>query len=199
MDIDMQTFCDGVTRYQIDEPFVQDGLRIATDGRLLVIMPTGETDTPPKEKPFPKIATMFQEYSWVEGKFAIEKPELSVKEHCWCDVCTGDGKKSETCLACRGEGVCNLCSCGFEHECGRCDGDGHTHTGATCTECNGSGQGYDKQRIGGAFFNGTYLAKIAKLLPSPKTEKVGRKPDGNQPCMRFIFDGGYGYLMGLTD
>ena len=181
MEIDLQAFCKGVTNYQIDKPFVRDGLKTATDGRLLVIMPTGETDTPPQEKPYPKIVTMFQDYKWVDGKFVIDKPDRSTKENVWCDECGGSGKQEQECSLCNGEGVCNKCSCGYEHACGGCDGDGYRRTGAKCPDCEGTGRGYDKQRIGGAFFNGTYLSRIAKLLPNPKTEKVGRKTDGSGP------------------
>ncbi len=198
-EIDMQAFCNGDTRYKIGQPFVQNNLEFAMDGRLVVVIPTNKMDTPAKEKPFPDMAALLSDRKWVKGGFAITKPELSNKDCVYCDDCGGDGRETVKCELCRGEEVCNRCVCGYEHECGWCHGDGHTHTGPKCSECSGTGKGYDKQRIGGAFFNGAYLSRIAKRLPNPVTEKIGRDAEGKKPCMKFNFDGGYGYLMGLAD
>ncbi len=198
-EINMQAFCGEQSKYQLDKPFVQNGLKAATDGRLLVVIPVNETDTPAGKKPFPTIKTLFRDYNWKKERFSIKTPERSTKDNIRCDDCYGDGKVHQDCAECGGEGVCNKCVCGYEHDCGKCGGDGYAHTGPRCSQCGGTGKGYDNQKIGSARFMGKYIAKIATLLPNPSVEKIGRKRDGSSPCMRFVFDGGYGYLMALAD
>lgn len=199
-EIELQPFCGGLSKYDLSVPFVRDGLKAACDGRILVIIPVDEPDTPPGEKPFPKIATMFSDYEWQNMSLVIKESQRSTKENIWCDTCDGSGKEGTECSMCNGSGVGNKCyACGHEKSCGGCGGEGYRNTGRRCPDCEGTGKGYDKQRIGEALFAGRYIARIARMLPNPCVEKVGRKNDSMGPCMRFVFDGGYGYLMALSD
>lgn len=197
-EIDMQAFCHDEASF-ISNPFVQNKRKAATDGRLIVIIPCDESDTTAEGRPFPVIDKIFTEYDWdaINRPFPIAMICTDGSED--CQKCWGDGKESEVCPTCDGDGECCGCSCGKVHECGDCNGDEHIHTGKDCPECGGNGVGYAKCQIGGWNFRGSYIKKINQLLPNPKIIKVGvEKIKRVYPCIKFEFNGGYGFLMGLS-
>jgi hypothetical protein len=115
--IDLTLFCDEPGgRYALDAPFVQGGMRCATDGKLAVRIPaSGEPDTDDGGRR-PKLAMIFDRFCDVtEWTPLPDAPE--------CENCKGKGSVSEECHHCRGLCRCE-CSCGDSHDCGACEGEG---------------------------------------------------------------------------
>ncbi len=191
--IDLTPFCGEME--WLNMPFVQSGRLAATDGRIAVVVPTDEPDTPPGKRAFPKIHELDGGYDWVSHEVPFRHPAETKDDE--CESCHGNKKETVGCAECQGYGMCNRCDCREEHECGFCCGRGYIYTDETCSECKGSGWGYEVQVYGGQRFKGKYIAKILKYLPNPAVDLVGTTERG--VCMRFIFNGGYGYLMGLYD
>ena len=189
--IDLTAFCGEME--WLNMPFVQNGRLAATDGRIAVIVPTNEPDTLPGKRPFPKIHEMDAGYDWISHEGPLRQPIKTRDDE--CDRCHGNKKEKIGCAECQGYGTCNRCDCGEEHDCGFCGGRGYRDTDETCNECKGSGWGYTVQVYGGQKFKGKYISKILECLPNPAVDLVGTAERG--VCMRFIFDGGYGYLMGI--
>jgi hypothetical protein len=183
--IDLKPFCDPDpdSRYGLDEPWVVDGWRVATDGKVIVRVPaTGEQDSPARD----------------DGKRRPKQirdilPPLNAAESDWqpwpsispCANCMGVGK--DTCETCNGSGTCDHCRCRNEHDCGDCDGEGLT----TCKVCTQKG-GLD-HRFGVAEI-ALHYAHLISRLPS-----VSYLPaTSHESALRFRFDGGEGAIMPLA-
>lgn len=194
-EINMQAFCCREPKF-ISKPFVQNKQKAATDGRLMVVIPCDEPDTIPEGRAFPKLDTLGKMFEWElrTQPFPVAKKCTDGSEA--CDKCGGVGYESEVCPSCDGDGECQ-CACDSVHDCPRCHGSGDVPTGPCCSECEGDGAGYVKVKVGGWNFKGHYIKKINDLLPAPQITMVSKGDAGNS-CMKFEFDGGYGFLMGLS-
>lgn len=177
--IDLTPFCDPDGEY-LATPWVKDGWRYATDGRVCVrVLADGEPNEPPLlKRALPSVAQMF---SAVDGEWLIW-PAIPP-----CNLCHGKSAALVNCSNCRGSGRCECADCGCQHECAECDGDGQSEQ--TC-ECHS-----DESRdilCGAAWVRG-YLAERIGALPHvsylPQT-------DSGKP-VRFRFDGGDGLVMPL--
>lgn len=185
--IDLTPFCDPDTssRYALDQPWVVDGWRYATDGRIMVRIPaTGEPDSPkpPDEKKRPKdVASIVESLTGDNWQ-----PWPAIKP---CRICDGKGKHLEDCENCEGTGTCKSCNCGHKHQCGDCKGERQSLV--RCDECFKSGSLDD--RFGEAELSHHYAHLIA-CLPSVSYLPTTNTEDG----VRFRFDGGEGVVMGLS-
>jgi hypothetical protein len=132
----LQPFCadDG----WLNQPFVKNGKRYATDGKIAVCIASDDIDTP-EEKGKRRMPDM-------ERVINTKTPcifdwQYPVRE---CQECNGTGKsESDECPGCDGDGECTecngsgqteCCSCGQDTECEECGGTGK------CEECNGLGK-----------------------------------------------------------
>lgn len=176
--IDLSKFCDSETsRYSLQEPFTLRGAIYATDGRIAVrVFAPGDADTAAPDKRFPKMEEIFPP---VDGDWE-PWPKIDV-----CNFCEGTNKS--ICSKCGGDGMCNRCSCGSEHECGHCDGTGDV----CCEKCTTPGS--LDHRFGKSELALKYAFLISHLpcveyLPTDKPDVV----------VRFRFEGGEGAVMPLA-
>ena len=108
---DLAVFCSDCVAW-MKEPFVRDGKRIATDGRIAVLLvDVDEPDTPQRgRRPFPELSKPFGEYEWTTAFGDIVAPEVDTTESCY--DCNGVGRKRYECDMCNGTGE-HKCDCGF--------------------------------------------------------------------------------------
>lgn len=179
--IDLQPFCSTDTdgRYGIDKPWVKDGWRHATDGRICIRLPaTGEPDALP-EKRVPHFDEVLPP---VDGNW---QPWPQVES---CGSCFG--RRHIDCDECGGDGTCDQCKCKGAHNCGCCEGTGKV----TCKACHDPG-GFDRFLFGETELARCYAYLVAKL-PGPVEFLPTTKKDGK---VRFRFSGGEGAVMGFRD
>lgn len=165
MPIDLSVFCDpttgATTRYDLATPWVFDGWRYATEGKILVREPA----------PGEPSAGDIRAFGSNEGKrprahefFDTFPPDGFIQD--WPAVEYGE----EPCEACGGKEKCRCSRCGAQHE---------------CQECNGRGRELKDTMIAGRLFAGWAVARIG-LLDRVKFRTAGR-PD---EALAFIADGG---------
>ena len=103
-------------RYQLDRPWTERGKVYATNGRMAVRGPvslvTGTLPQPDGDYRFPPVD---------EG---MEPPSTFVETPTPLPAIDESTVARQQCPKCRGQGLCNNCDCGAEHECGNCDGMG---------------------------------------------------------------------------
>lgn len=103
-------------RYFMQLPYVQCGWRYATDGRIVVRVPSpGEPDTPePAEGRLPP-DLLYDFPAQIEEMIPWPAPEYTIGE---CDACRGTGKE-----------LCRVCDSETRHECSACAGAGKVPIG----------------------------------------------------------------------
>lgn len=179
-EIDLMPFCypDGDARYAIREPFVRKGVKYATDGRMLVAVPSPDEPNSPDQSPtgsrikYPNCAEIFVGFDTVKSWHEFPSPSS-------CRECNGVGRLE--CPKCHGHGQ-HKCTCGCEHECEWCDEKDNM---AVC-KCN---LPFGKYRVA------TWIANRTRVLPNVRW---GIPIDHKQPGIIFLqFDGGYGAMMPL--
>jgi hypothetical protein len=164
--MELTPFCacaDG--RYVISAPWVKDGIRYATDGKLLVAVPAaGEDDTPlAVGKQFFDGAKLMSSQHVGICNSPIPRPTGETLEEERTDCDCGD-----TCMTCDGSGECTCSACEDTHTCGECDGDGSLPD-SHCEQCHGSGRittlitEAHPVVIGPAMYNGNLILRILDL------------------------------------
>lgn len=184
-------------------PHVHHGWKYATDGRVVVRMPTNEPDTvrtDGHEFPLSKIVKII-EHCRAHGSALTptEIPNLPEPNKIKCRFCGGMGRM-EKCAKCAGNGFMTCGECGHTHRCEPCD---HTGLVATdrpeadaCDECGGSGEKTITVavRVGPNLFSNIYLEKLLTLpgllfypdYPNPEDNRLFC----NGMMGYFTFDGG---------
>jgi len=136
LNIELQDFCStDDCRESIMTPFVRDGWKYATDGRIMVRIKTDEPDDSGQPHKRPNAAKLFEGFD-VSKLEAFNLPELK-------------GVENQTCRYCSGNGV-QTCSLGHDHDCDECDTTGLTEK-------------WPEQDIGKARFSERFLVKIKNL------------------------------------
>lgn len=173
-------FCDPFsTRFALREPWINNGIKYATNSRVLIAIPTDEPDTPEDGLRRPNCESVLE---------AIEKPGESVL---WpidlhkCGLCQGSFKT--TCDECHGVGW-RECDMGHEHACSNCDDDGKQ----TCEDCSVEVVQMGVHRIS------HMLVAITRTLPGiVGWSLVGAKH--TDPLYFRFGNGGRGAVMGMAD
>lgn len=188
--IDLTPFCDPETsRFAINKPFNQKGFTCATDGRVIVRIPTDEPDTPATDKKIPDVSQL----AWNHAACTQWKPLKKAKRKKVTEIHQQGCPKCETCPCdeCEGEGFL-LTVNGIERDCHDCEGSGFGNRSTSCPECHGTGYVHYVFDLGGALIAPRYHAKLLTLdsveYASPTTEKG--------PVL-LRFDGGEAILMPL--
>jgi hypothetical protein len=163
--MDLQDFCSDETRMAICTPFVRDGWKYATDGRICVRILTTEPDDSNEPYKRPDASALFKGFN-VDGLEPFEIPTIKGVKIIECDSCNGDGYA--------------ICDMGHEHECNDCDGDGHYEE-------------WPKNEVGGQTFSERYLSKIINL-PGLQFFARSADMETLKPAF-FTFDNGQGLLM----
>lgn len=174
VEIDLQPFCetDKETRYQcILKPWNAGGLRIATDSRMLVVVPTSEPDTKFSEgdRPAPDVTDIY-----ADGLATVcDKPWPETFSK--CPTCGQSGLVNKYfCSRCDGIGF-HTCNLGHDHDCRTCRGKGYTDHGspenAIAHECEDD---FCPVFLDGSKFNRSRLQRFAKL---PQPILYGMKED----------------------
>lgn len=117
MSIDLKLFCCDSYRYH--EPFVLRGNHVATDGKIMVLIPCDEPDTP-------CIRNLNYESVMEPAKFVTQWEPIAIPD-CDCTRCNKSGiihHAENNCETCRGTGIEKCFHCGNEIECEDCDGQG---------------------------------------------------------------------------
>lgn len=185
--IALEAFCgEGNTRYAFTKPFVRGGWRSATNGRVLVRVPSNEPDT---EGNWPKTGELFLQ-KWRKINPVLLMLPARGEEDCW--DCYGTRTRHVECELCKGNGNCS-CECGHKHKCGVCAGRGSVKLDGVCFECQGTGKEYQDVKIGWLNCTGRHIARIAQNLPDPRAVAI------SSGAVRFEFDGGEGLLMGIAN
>lgn len=165
--MDLQDFCSvDETRMGINTPFVRDGWKYATDGRICVRIPTNEPDDSNEPHKRPDAAAIFQGFD-VTGLVPFVIPELQ-------------GVKDKKCPSCNGYGH-STCDHGHQHECDDCD-----ETGVI--------EEWPKADIGGNDFSERYLSKIVNL-PGLQFFAKSANMEALKPAFFTFGEGGQGLLM----
>jgi hypothetical protein len=177
--IDLTIFCNPESsRFSIREPFVQGGVRYATDGRMMVAVPCPDTpDSDPFDETgfrrnFPKMVDVLTGYDTVT--IWSDLPAAP-----GCEDCAGEGRK--ICPKCQGHGE-HRCSCGCEHDCEWCDEKDNKVACECFAKC-------------GTLCVATWIINRVATLPGvqwglPETSKA-------RHIIFLKFDGGYGAMMPL--
>ena len=162
-------FCaDEDGRYRISKPWVKDGWRYATDGRVAVRLPAeGEPDEPQPEGPgtrLPDASDWFGEQYEFKADLCTEPfpphDGRTIKQTCDNEAHMKD------CQECNGTGTCWCPKCEHPHDCPKCHGEGVDRRSQTrCPECNSFGYGNHPapQVIAGKRIQGTIAVRIAEL------------------------------------
>lgn len=206
--IDFAEWCD-LERYRwsLEKPFIQSGHQIATDGRVLLRLPSiGDIGTD-EDRRVPDL----DQFQWdlFDCRGWKPWPALEIEKY---GVCVS------SCRGCRGYGLINWrqCDCPgiiydeYDNEmdksgwCGRCDSD--RQTGDVCPVCNGKDCNPDEAaRIGDAgYLNTRFDSMIRDLgdveyLPAGGGNIVSRTAPHAAEAIAFRFDGGVGLVMPLNE
>lgn len=175
--MNLSLFCDSeLSRYDLQKPFAQSGWRCATDGRIIVRVPTDAEDDTGK---YPNIGNIFD--SCPECTQAWPKWKHSRLD---CPRCDGSGKTLVECTVCEAFGNHVCPSCRQEHTCGRCEGKGKIPGDEKCVYCEGrkylmapNGEDWEGRRvltIDGRRFDVFYLALIEQQADT-LTYSIGRE------------------------
>lgn len=198
MTIDLEPFykLGAFCSFGLRPPFVLSGHRYATDGRIMVRVPTDDADAP------------IDPVSWLVSVQSIiadinqrdcsvpwpYKPGDIVPDRKPCDYCGGSGKAPKICGECNGYGevICQTCGEGYV-DCKACQGTGRFGESAErCEDCDGTGkeEAWPAVPIGCLHIGGYYAMAVAGL-PNPRYAEPSPKDDR----IWFTFDGGEGVLM----
>ena len=186
---ELKQYCaKGKMRFDIDQSWNYKGYSYATDGKMMIRIPTTEPDT--LDGKFPE--NVDTEFNWLAPVSIVETENLKRVE---CPTCHGYGLPILKCDACDGRGEHYCSRCEDAHDCANCQGTGdypdHDST-AKCPDCNGNKGGFNK-RVGNRIIAYFYINKIQRL-PNVRYQTCGKPED----AMRFTFDGGEGIIMPLT-
>lgn len=192
----LEHFCSNSDK-RLATPFIVDGWACASDGEMMVRIPSKDVKNVVREVPFESILTM-EFFPDADGKWQ-ELPEYSIPKKIKCRTCLGT-KKVSACFECGGDGVVvfeneyNM----YEFECGSCRGRAFVPgEGGKCGSCSGTGEIYGSDPkpilINNIGLNPSLLEKInglpgVKLFFSKKALKYHF----------FKFDGGHGILMPMA-
>lgn len=210
-DINWSLFCDDFEsrRYDLTEPFDVDGIRYASDRRILVCREANGASAG-GERSVPDVSQLqwdeFDRSGWTRlPDSCIYTPSIVLDD--WeCETCYGKGRTGEKvviCPVCDGEDwCCYMRDTGGGHlEC--CNG---FVGGDKCGTCNGKGFHRNVgplSSVQGEVFGTGYLNKI-RTLGEVEVKVFAKLCDGlvsrvPRPCLAFRFgDEGRGFLMGIA-
>lgn len=188
--IDLAPFC---ARYDDSHfpqnPFVFNGYKYATDGRICVRIPaTGERDSADV------VREAVESVADVEGEFLPWPASDPVQSMQDCEACRARGFiGGEDCKACDGTGTIECKHCGNDSECEDCDGEGHRGQKVSCAACGGKGQSerFARQLIGSTWIKYEY-DRLVRALPNPTFREIIFR--GKTDAVAFRFDGGIGFV-----
>ena len=155
--VDLNVFCDPMTdrpesRYDLSTPWVYEGWRYATDGRICVREPAPGEPSAPDVRAFgsnkgkrPRAHDYFAAFP--KNGFTGDWPAAEYGE--------------EPCTACGGEDKCECSGCGALHE---------------CEKCHGRKREYKASMIAGRRIAGRLVVRIG-LLDGVKFRSAGDKED----------------------
>jgi len=119
--VDLIKFCDADS-VRMAAPFVIDGWKYATNGRVCVRVLANEPNTDLSfEQLHVGIPNIF-----VPADCSTPWPEVEL-----CDSCSGRGRIPCECQKCFGSGT-HECDCGDEHDCPHCEGSGRSTDDCQC-------------------------------------------------------------------
>lgn len=179
----MLLFCDDAFRYALNRPWIKDGVRYATDAKVLVAVPMpGFADTMIQQgrKRYPNCAEVLRATpmpdSWQPLKGAGES---FAKDDMACPFCLGYGRTPWHARVCEAE------------ECEVCDGR------AMISNCDREeGLIHTLTAIGDGHFSLHYINRILEFAPDAECGCVHTSSERHE-ALRFRFDGGEGVLMGV--
>lgn len=189
--VDLKPFC-GDERWP--EPWVVGGMRIATDGRILVALPTDEPDSP---RTFWRgqvnLNDLLKDVPCGPMPPRIVAPRDVASGRALCPACQGKPPVG-ACRECKGAGDVECPTCEQDYPCPDCDGTGNA---PRCDECEDAGF-VPGDAIGdaigdGVYMDGRYYDLIAAL---PGVEFQATLESGK--AMQFRFDGGRGVVMPIV-
>lgn len=128
--VDWLAFCDAEsTRYALDVPWIKDGWKFATNWRVIIAVPTGESDSPPDAKGR-RFANALPLLSPVIGRNeSIQWLPLPKFEP--CDKCKNKGTITQPCSTCKGS-LQAKCDMGHYHDCTDCKKTGKESCPCDC-------------------------------------------------------------------
>lgn len=184
-EIDLKQFCDQYERRQLDEPRVQEGWLYASDGAILVRVPSDEPDFEWKGLPL-NLGHVCRDLPPENPK---PWPSVNLIDGIGCCVeCEGYGKVSVVeCEMCEGTGIDECPHCQREEDCEECDGEGVI--GEKCGKCNGQGRYLHSciQVVGELRIKAKY-DRMIRSLPNVRFSVENE-------VVIFEFDGGQGIVM----
>lgn len=187
--LDLKPFCADIsTKYACANPFSRGGKMYATDGRILVGVPTSEPDSNGEFISPDDIAhVMFPIEHWKPWP----RDENIVRGNGECPDCNGYGGKK--CEQCGGFGAGECPTCHQDIDCAECFGNGYT---ITCRTCKGKKR-LDDIPIRQLVCRRWIAWKYAKLVRSLPSVEFGIDDRDEHSPLRFRFDGGEGAVMPL--
>lgn len=174
-------------------PFHDEGLLIATNGPLVLVLPVWDGPQRAAPQGLTGIATRLEAMPRTEPAVALDGLNLPTPRPCLC--CQGVGRfLVEQCLGCDGLGRFN--HGGLTYRCAVCAGRGEVfeplseahEDGRRCWYCFGSGQQHQAVQLGPGLYEARHLQLLSQL-PACSLQPA----EGDTPA-RFTFDGGWGFL-----
>ena len=191
--IDLKKFCGEANRkYDFTKPFVIDGYKYATDGRIGVRVKCDEPDT---EEVLPKIKHLFDKdkLEYLPGR-PIFKPSNLEKVRC-SECSSGKVGIYAECDTCGGSGEHYCLQCDASHGCGVCFGDGQKLIRREpCTLCDKDNQIFEDIVVDGYKLKGVYVTKLLNQVSQIAAVATGGVQVGGVPIV-FEFDGGEAIIM----
>lgn len=196
--IPWELFCDPEnTRYSLGQPFIQDGIKFATDSAIMIWSPTSEPDTDCADRKIPDARSVLRMVldsddlwrPWPEPSYC--SGDNLCENECWC---YGGRTRKTQCNKCDGAGDSIA-------ECVTCNGDGMVYFGPPCQHCNGTGT-IDRlfQISDGLIIDRMYDVRIRQLSDTIewRTSTVHENRYGRNQCIAFRWPRGLGAVMSMT-
>ena len=190
--LNLQAFCSARPSDRFAQPWVAGGWRYACNGSVAVRLPTTEPDS---AKPPAEISGAFASYA--DATFLpwpVDRPPVMAIQ--WCQRCEGERYVGgDECPDCKGEGEKHCHHCGHTNECKTCHGVGEVRR-LPCPACKGAEEMFEQPwyRVVGRHNIHMRYDRLIVELPNPAycEQSLADK------VLLFRFDGGEGFVMGLT-
>ncbi len=189
--IDLKPFylpTDECTRFHMDEPFVINGYKYATDGRICVRIPTTDPVIELRQRCVPRANELFLQFDFKNQNLAPfprhSDKRADPEEN--CVMCGGNrfALVDCPCTEADGDGVCKLCKGSFE-----------IITENPCNWCEGHGKAFEYMLVCGVTIH-PYFQRLVAALPGARIFQNYRTLINAVP---FIFDeGGQGLIMPIV-
>ena len=204
--INWDLFCDKESsRYNLSAPWIIDGLKVATDGRIILFQRTNEPNTLPGEGRWPDVNLILAKVG-SDSDFDGDGSVLASTIGTDCETCNDTGSievvqcddcDDGNCPECDGDGDYPCECCGQDVDCNHCDGTGE------CQTCNGKAGETRIVNCPDCYNTDNALMLLGMKIGKQYTRKIKSLPNArirkhSDGQFTFVADGGlFGMIMAI--